>query len=85
MNMQLIQGQFTAREAQDLLTAMTEVKIRFHEKRITGESSEEEIKMRENRIKRLQNDLAAMCKGMNDSDNLVNIRSEFSVTVASEK
>lgn len=57
MKLQLIQGQFDARDAIDIITQLTAVKIRFHENKIQGSDSEETIKMRENRIKDLQRDL----------------------------
>ena len=54
MNLQLIQGQFSAGDAIDILTKMVEVKIKFHEAKILSQLNEEDIKMRENRIKQLQ-------------------------------
>ncbi len=57
MTIQLIKGQFNAKEAIELITQMVHVKIKFHETQITDNSSEEDIKMREHRIKQLQKDL----------------------------
>jgi hypothetical protein len=57
MHIQLLQGQFSANEALSLLTQLIHVKIKFHENKIDGDSNEEEIKMRETRIKQLQKDL----------------------------
>ena len=57
MNIPLIQGQFTAKDATDLITQLIHVKIKFHESKISHASSEEDIKMREQRIKQLQKDL----------------------------
>ncbi|MEO5999957.1 MAG: hypothetical protein ABIN89_24170 [Chitinophagaceae bacterium] len=57
MNIQLIQGQFPRQEAIDIITKMVHVKIKFHEDKITGSCNEEDIKMRERRIKSLQKDL----------------------------
>jgi SPX domain protein involved in polyphosphate accumulation len=57
MEVQLIQGQFSNKDALEIITQMIHVKIKFHEDKITGESSEEDIKMREKRIKQLQKDL----------------------------
>ncbi|TFF33325.1 hypothetical protein [Mucilaginibacter psychrotolerans] len=57
MDIQLIEGQFSGAEALDLLTAMIHVKIRFHENKISRQSSEQDIKSRERRIKQLQKDL----------------------------
>lgn len=57
MNIQLIQGQFGGKEAIELITQMIHAKVKFHENIISNDDSEEDIKMRENRIKQLQKDL----------------------------
>ncbi len=57
MNIQLIQGQFSAQDAIDIITQMINVKIKFHENKIAVIDGEEAIKMREKRIKDLQQDL----------------------------
>lgn len=57
MNIQLIHGQFSSQEAIDIITKMVHVKIKFHEEKITSSSSEEDVKMREQRIKGLQKEL----------------------------
>jgi hypothetical protein len=70
MNIQLVKGGFNVNEAIDLMSQLVQVKIKFHETRIHASHSEEDIKMRENRIKQLQNDLAAArnyLKTRNDS------------------
>lgn len=56
-NIQLFDGSFEQHEALDLLTQMVHVKIRYHENKISSLSNEEDIKMRENRIKLLQREL----------------------------
>lgn len=57
MNIQLIQGEFSAQDTLDLLTQMIHVKIKYHEKKIAANTSEEDIKARESKIKRLQKEL----------------------------
>jgi hypothetical protein len=57
MNIQLIKGSFSRQDALDLLTKLTEVKIKFHENKIRKDHDEEDVKMREKRIKELQQDL----------------------------
>lgn len=57
MDIQLIQGQFTAKDAIEIITEMIHVKIKYHENKINNSSSEEDIKMRETKIKRLQKEL----------------------------
>jgi len=57
MNIQLIEGEFFANDALDLITKMIHTKIKYHEEKILKENNEEDIKMRETKIKRLQKDL----------------------------
>lgn len=57
MNIQLLQGQFNAKDAIDLITQMVQIKIKFHENKITFNSTEEDIKFSETKIKRLQKEL----------------------------
>ncbi len=57
MNIQLIQGQFSPQEAIDIITKMAHVKIKFHEDKIHSHDNEEDIKMREKRIKQIQKEL----------------------------
>ena len=57
MNLQLLQGQFSPREAIDIITKMVHIKIKFHEDKILSHANEEDIKMREKRIRQLQKEL----------------------------
>lgn len=57
MKIQLIQGEFSNKDAMELITKMIHAKITYHENRIHAESSEEDIKYREGKIKRLQKEL----------------------------
>ena len=57
MNIQLIQGQFNVKDAIDIITQMMHVKVKFHENKITDNCTEEDIKLSEIKIKRLQKDL----------------------------
>jgi len=54
MKIELIKGAFQATEALEILTKMIDVKIKFHESKIESTHHEEDIKMREQRIKELQ-------------------------------
>lgn len=64
MNMQLIQGEFSPVDALELITRMIHVKIKFHEERIDQNSSEEDIKYRESKIKQLQKELFHVRNGI---------------------
>ena len=57
MQLQLIQGQFTAQDAQNIVADMIRVKIRYHEAKIEAGAMEEDIHMRERRISELQDAL----------------------------
>ncbi|HNP21078.1 MAG TPA: hypothetical protein PKM63_01410 [Panacibacter sp.] len=75
MNLQLIQGQFSAGDAIDILTKMVEVKIKFHEAKILSQLNEEDIKMRENRIKQLQKELVEIRNFITSKEAKIEIRS----------
>ncbi|CCG99796.1 hypothetical protein FAES_1786 [Fibrella aestuarina BUZ 2] len=57
MKLQLFNGHFTAQDALDMLTKMTQIKVGYHERQISASDNEEDIKWREKRIKDLQRDL----------------------------
>ena len=60
MEIQLLNENFSNQKAMEILTKMIQVKIQFHEQKINEISGEEEIKMLENRIKKLQKELLAV-------------------------
>ena len=72
MNIQLIQGQFNANDAIDIITKMIDVKIKYHENKINCSSNEEDVKMREAKIKWLQKQLFE-CRN-NMADNIVKVK-----------
>jgi hypothetical protein len=55
MHIQFIQGEFSANDAIELLNQMIRIKIKYHENSITRDSSEEDIKYRESKVRYLQN------------------------------
>jgi|GEM_PF-3925572 len=57
MEIKLIEGEFSASESLELITLLINAKIKFHENKIDNEN-EEDTKMRERKITRLQNVLA---------------------------
>lgn len=57
MNIQLIDGQFSSAEAAGLVSEFIQVKIKFHEQRIIDAENAEDVKMRETKIKQLQQQL----------------------------
>ncbi|MFN8347742.1 MAG: hypothetical protein U0X91_22245 [Spirosomataceae bacterium] len=56
MDIQILKGHFSSSEAIAILAQMVQIKVRFHESRIEKSQNEEDIKMREARIKQLQRD-----------------------------
>jgi hypothetical protein len=58
MKLPLIDGNFSQRDAEAIISNMIQLKIKFHERKIEEDSlQEEDIKMREKRIIELQNNL----------------------------
>jgi len=55
MEIQIISGEFSSNDAIDLLSQMIRIKIKYHENSITRDSSEEDIKYRELKVRHLQN------------------------------
>ena len=76
MKIKLIEGTFISNEAVDLITALIQTKIKFHENRISI-GNEEDIKMREKKIKRLQNSLHDFRNEINQQN--VNLNCEISI------
>jgi len=71
MNIKLIQGHFTAADSIELIDNIIRQKIKFHENKIQQDSSEEDIKMREKRIKELQDNLTEIRTYLSNSvDNI---------------
>ena len=74
MNIQLIQGNFSAKDAIDIITQMIHIKIKFHENKISNNSNEEDIKMREKKIKQLQKDLFEARKHIEQKGGTIDIK-----------
>ncbi len=73
MNISVINGTFDSRDAIDILTQIIMVKIKFHEEKINHSQHEEDIKMREKRIRELQNDLSDLRKFIRDQQGKVSM------------
>ena len=55
--MQILQGSFEINDAIILMTDLVQVKIKFHENKIANSNQIEDIRFREDKIKRLQHEL----------------------------
>jgi len=79
MNISLIDGYFNAKDALDLLTHLMHVKIKFHENKIAQLDNEEDIKMREKRVKQLQKDLYEVRKMMEEGKKSYSLHADLQV------
>ncbi|MFN8354953.1 MAG: hypothetical protein U0Y10_10935 [Spirosomataceae bacterium] len=82
MQIQLIEGHFDTKEALEILTQLIHVKIRFHENKIQASSHEEDIKMREKRIKHLQKDLYELRKLIESHSGTIDLHAKVEVQLA---
>jgi len=73
MNIPLIQGSFSPIDSFELLSQMVMLKVKFHENKIYNTSIEEDIKYRESKIKRLQQDLMELKKYIDSCAGQINI------------
>lgn len=79
MKIHLIQGQFTGKDALDIITKMINVKIKFQEEKIESSHTEEDVKMRETRIKSLQKELYESRKFIESHGDKVSLESEINL------
>ena len=79
MQIQLIEGDFNKADTFELVSQMIQVKIRYHEKSIQKNSSEEDIKYRESKIKFLQDELLQLREEINRSSNHVHVHATITM------
>ncbi len=79
MKINLIHGHFKASDAISIITKMIDVKIKFQEEKIKDSDNEEDVKMRENRIKALQKDLYESRKWIERHGDNVSLHSEINL------
>lgn len=79
VQLQLIKGSFDKSEALELISQMVHVKIKYHENKIKGSEKEEDIKMREKRIKQLQHEFHELRTQLLSVDQTVNIESGIGI------
>jgi len=79
MIIQLIEGKFNSRDALELLSQMINVKIRYHESKISINSSEEDIKSRESKIIKLQNELFELRSKIDSSSKSLTIEGTIKI------
>ena len=79
MKVQLLKGSFKPKELEKILTDLINVKIKYHESKIKSEDEEETIKMRENRIIKLQKELSELRKYIQNANKDILVESEISL------
>ena len=79
MEIQLILGQFSTSDAMEIITQMIHIKVKYHEKKIKSLSNEEDIKMREKKIKKLQKDLYELREYLKTKDKTINVKSVIEI------
>lgn len=79
MKIHLIKGQFTGKDALSIITKMIDVKIKFQEEKIKNSDNEEDVKMRETRIKSLQKELYESRKLIESKGDAISLESEITL------
>ena len=57
MKLELLQGQYSSNDIIDIVSKIIQVKINYHEQKISSSDNEEDIELREKKIKGLQEKL----------------------------
>jgi predicted nuclease with TOPRIM domain len=79
MEIKLIDGEFSTKESLELITKMIHIKIKYHETKITEKSTEEDIKWRETKIKRLQKELYDLRKNWAENYRELNLNATIKI------
>lgn len=80
MELHLIDGQFDTAEAIEIIGQLIQVKIKYHENKINSSHNEEDVKMRERKIKTLQKELANSREYIQKQTNNISINSTINLT-----
>lgn len=76
MNIQLIDGRYTPEQCLELANSLIQAKINFLE-RLIEKSSEEEVKMREARIKSLQGEIRLLRHALSDHQAMIDAQAHI--------
>jgi len=79
MDIKLIHGRFTPQESLDLISRLIQVKIDFHLEKIHQSSMEEDVKMRESKIKALQLQMNSVREHLHNREQGVDIDSHIQI------
>ncbi len=79
MDLQLVQGQFSSTDASEIISKLIEVKIKYHEEKIKLHENEEDLKYRESKIIRLQNQLKETRDFLLQQTGMVSVESNINI------
>ncbi len=79
MRIQLLKGSFEPKDLEKIITELIQVKIKYHEEKIKLDGDEESMKMRENRIIKLQNELVEVRNYISQQTSSIMVDSEISL------
>ena len=79
MNIQLIEGQFSSRDALKIITEIIHVNIRFHENKIKDHTNEKDMKTHENQIKEMQKKLFEVGSLIKYNESNLNLKSSIEI------
>ena len=79
MQLNLLNGTFDQREALDIIAQLIQVQIKFQENKINHSLNEEDIKLLENRIKKLHRDWTEMWELIRRNGNSCKLESVLEV------
>ena len=79
MNIPLVEGNFSQKEATDIITQLIHINIKFHESKINIYASEEEIKRHEKKVNHLQKYLFEAKKFIEQQTAEIVINSEIQI------
>jgi hypothetical protein len=80
MDLQLLKGNFSANDATNLISELARIKIKYHENKIKVSENIEDIKMRETRIKNIQNELFEIKKHIASKTEFISLESIITIT-----
>lgn len=82
--MELIKGTYGNNDALRIISDLIEVKIKYHTEKISQSDTEEDVKMRESRIKELQKDLSSIKQYLTSFDDILSIKAQIHINRKNE-
>ena len=79
MEIQLMQGVFNSNDAIEFITKMIQINLKYYEDNIKNDNNEEDIKIREVKIKNLQKELYQLRQKLNSKKILVKVDAKINI------